>query len=114
MTAKRRPDESPQVPPICAAIAEALAESGLTGADVARKVGFAQNMMSRYIREVEPSLEMVSGIENALGLPLGDLFVRAGYVDQRRVSVARAVQMDRRLDKRAKGAMLALYRALAR
>lgn len=114
MTARRRPERSAQVPPICRAIRHARADAGITTHELARRAGVSQSMVTRYETSREPTLDMIRVLEKALRLRRGELLRAAGYVPSSAngVSVVHALRSDARLDERARAALLASYRVL--
>lgn len=67
-------------PPLCRALRLASIETGVSQAELARRLGKKGSRIGRYFVDREPDHAMIMRIEDALGLPSGWLLSVAGYL----------------------------------
>ena len=96
-----------------AELADALAASPMTQADLARAIGRKQQQVSDWMagRAKVPRPDVVFAIEDALGCP--DLLSQIlGYVRAGAVDTERAINRDESLGQQERGLLVDLYRRL--
>lgn len=89
------------------------ARAGHTQGELADAIGATQRTVSDWERTGKVPLHMVPTIEDALKLGRGELLVKAGLVDRRRVptdtTTQAAIHQDPDLNDEAREALLGLY-----
>lgn len=94
---------------LAAAIRDAYA-GRFTQAELAERLGVAQNSVSRWATgDVEPCLDDIAAIELACDLPRGHVLRRAGFVAELD-DVESVLSSDQRLDPPRRELFLAAYR----
>lgn len=100
----------------------AMDAAGITQAQLARKIGISESMISRWRRGAVPEMEGLRALAHALDKEPMELFIRAGRVlpeeagytampeAPRPPSVEEAIAADPLMSKRGKEAFLLIYR----
>lgn len=99
------------VPPICAAIDEALRVARRSQASLAEALHVTQQQVSKWVNGAEPRLADIGRIEHELGLARGNLLRRAGAVDDD-LDLLDVVQADRTLSVEQKRTLLNVVRSV--
>lgn len=96
------------MPTICAAIRDARIETGLSQAELGRRLGLSQASLTRLETTQIPTVDRLFAIEAALDLPPGTLLYRAGYLP--RIADARdAISNDPDIPGAIRRALVAAY-----
>ena len=83
----------------------------LTQTELAKKLGVAQNTVSRWSTgDASPSFDDLAALERACNLPLGWVLRAAGYVTETKTA-ADAIAADPNIDSPRRELLLATYRA---
>ena len=111
----KKPTQS-ATPPICAALREARTAVGMSQTALGNELGVAQTQIVRWETTREPPLDIIAGVEAALGLGQGQLLRDAGYVveGKQAPTTEDMIARDPRLSRMARDTILASYRAVAK